>query len=81
MNLIAINSHLTKDEIEGAPYGASKEVARQVEVPGWFTPAQEAEHRRAYEDMLVDRFNKGLGLSASDKRDARRIIKARAGKR
>lgn len=37
----------------------------------------EAERQRAYEDVLISRFENGLPLTRSDKRDARRLIAKR----
>jgi len=58
-----------------------KEGARQALVdqgPGpTFTADELDQHRIAYEDCLIDRYRRGLSLSKSDKREARKLILAR----
>lgn len=46
--------------------------------PVFFTSEQAAEQQRAYEQMLVDRYQQGLPMTKWDKRDARRILRQRA---
>lgn len=44
---------------------------------GWFTADEAAEQQRAFESELIRRFENGEPLTNSDKREARKLIKAR----
>ena len=45
--------------------------------PVFFTPEQEAARERGYLNGLIERYEAGLSLHPSEKREARREIKAR----
>lgn len=46
--------------------------------PGWFTAEEELARQTAHEDALLHRYHNHLYLTRFDRREARRIIKARA---
>lgn len=48
-----------------------------TKTPGFFTDEEVAEHKRAFVNMLVERYEQGLKLHPTEKREARRAIKAR----
>lgn len=45
---------------------------------GWFTEEEEAQHKRDYNAVLVDRYQRGLPLSGIDKKEARKLIRQAA---
>lgn len=45
--------------------------------PGWFSEEEKAQHKADYENELVRRYEAGLSLSKEDKKEARKILKAR----
>jgi hypothetical protein len=49
----------------------------KTEQPGWTSPAEEIQRTVEYENETINRFKTGQYLTASDRREAKRLIAKR----